>query len=63
MEEKEAVERGCFEVKSIGEKQEFRVMTVSHWLPPRGGGEGVGGGPQFLVGDAIYILLPIGACH
>lgn len=38
MEEKEAVERGCFEVKSIGEKREFsRVMTVSHWLPPRAG--------------------------
>lgn len=26
------VGRGCFEQKSIGKKQEFRVVTVSHWL-------------------------------
>lgn len=37
MEKKEAVGRACFEQKSIGEKQEFKVMRVSHWLSFRGG--------------------------
>jgi len=37
MEEKEEVGRGCFEQKSLGEKQEFRVMTVSHWQSRRDG--------------------------
>lgn len=32
MEKKEEVGKGCFELKSIGENQEFRVMTVTHWL-------------------------------
>ena len=32
MEKEEEVGRGCFEQKSLGEKLEFRVMMVSHWL-------------------------------
>lgn len=43
--EKEEVGRGCFEEKSIGEKQEFRLMMVSHWPSCLGS--------QFLLGDAM----------
>lgn len=32
MAEEEEVGRSCFEQKSVGEKQGFRVNTVSHWL-------------------------------
>lgn len=46
---KEESGRGCFECKSIAEKQDFRVMTVSHWLSCKGGG-------RFLAGDAMYIF-------
>ena len=28
----EEVGRGCFEQKSVGEKQELRELIVSHWL-------------------------------
>lgn len=34
--EREEVEKGCSECKSIGEKKEFRVMMVSHGLSCRG---------------------------
>lgn len=33
--EKEEVGRGSSEGKSMGEEQEFRVTTVSHWLSCR----------------------------
>ena len=36
------------EGKSAGEKREFRVMMVSHWLSC--------GSSGFLVGDAIHIF-------
>lgn len=42
---REEVERGCFECKFIGEKQEFRVMIVSHGLSCRGS--------LFVVEDSI----------
>lgn len=48
MEKKEKVGRGCFERKSMGEKQEFRVTVVSPWLICRGSG--------FLIGDTMYIF-------
>ena len=32
MEKRGDVARGCFESKSLGEKWEFRVMMLSHWL-------------------------------
>lgn len=38
-----------FELKSVGEKQEFRVMMVRHWLSYWGS--------QFLVGDAVSCFL------
>lgn len=38
MEKKEEVERARFGQKSFGEKQEFRVITVPHWLSCTGGG-------------------------
>lgn len=41
--------RGCFGQKSNGEKQEFRVMVVSHWLSCRD--------YSFLVGDAMYLSV------
>lgn len=34
--------------KLVGEKKEFSVMTISHWLSCSGSG--------FLVGDAVYIF-------
>lgn len=48
----EEVGRGWFEPKSVGEKQHFMVMTISHWLSCRDN--------QFLVGDAVCIF-PSGA--
>ena len=45
--EKEELGRDCFEQKSIGEKQEFRVM-MARWLSCRGSG--------LLVGDAVRIF-------
>lgn len=48
MAKKEEVGRGCFEGKSIAEKQELGVMTGSHCLGC--------GGSQFLVGHAMYIF-------
>lgn len=44
---KEEVGRGCFEQKSVREKQEFRAMTLCHWLSGRG--------DPSLVGDAINV--------
>ena len=52
--EKEEVGRGCFEGKSIGEKQEFRVMMGSHWLSCRDS--------QFLIRDTMYIFS-YGSCN
>ena len=46
--EKKKVGRGCFEWKSIGEKQEFGVRVVSLWLSCADS--------QFLIGDAMYIF-------
>lgn len=40
---------GCFGQKSSGEKQEFRVMKVSHWQSCLDG--------PFLVGDAMSISV------
>lgn len=49
--EKEKYGRGCSEQKSLGEKQGFGMMMVSHWLGCRS---------RFLVEDATYIF-PVGA--
>ena len=48
MEKKEEVGKDCFERKSTGEKQEFRVNVVSLCLSCWGG--------QFLVGNAVHIF-------
>lgn len=45
--EKEDVGRSCVEGNSVGEEQEFRAMSGSHW-PSCGGGR--------IVGDAMCIF-------
>lgn len=47
MEKKEEVGSGYLEPMQIGEKQEFRVMTVFLWQSCSS---------RFLSGDAMYIL-------
>lgn len=52
MGKKEEVGSGYLEPKSTGEKQESRVMTISHWLTCRGS--------RFLAGDAVNIFSLLG---